>query len=227
VRLNVVPHLIVRAEAAGAADPCGVAGAAAGVTRFSVDVSGVTAPATGWQWSVDGASAAALSDPVLEVQMPAQAGVKVTVSVVVTFEDGCSSTGSMTLTTIGAEQAELIAFLCQLAHTAVFGKVFVPSRIIPDPVPDVAFTRPDLVAVGELGERLVQTVNRILQADGATGGLAGQGGADEGAAGSCRRHAGAVAGSADGLAPGGLHAGGPLHRHRHPVGRWERAGGRG
>jgi hypothetical protein len=169
VKLNIVPHLIVRAEAAGATDPCGVAGAAGSVTRFSVDVSGVAAPAAGWQWSVDGATAASLSDPVLEVQMPAQAGVQVTVSVVVTFEDGCTSTGAMTLTTIGAEQAELIGFLCQLAHTAVFGNVFVPSQIIPDPVPDVAFARADLVAVGELSERLVQTVNRILQAGGPAG----------------------------------------------------------
>jgi acyl-coenzyme A thioesterase PaaI-like protein len=119
-RIKVLPRPRISAWAGGAInDPCAAAAAdaAGATTAFTVNAATVGTAVT-YQWSVSGAAGQSASNTaVFHVALPTTVKTSVTVSVVVTFSGGCSSSGSLALTTSDPALAELGRHLCEFLRS--------------------------------------------------------------------------------------------------------------
>jgi hypothetical protein len=161
--LNVLPTLglkvILPPPPASVTPGCGVVATAGVRLPFEVATNVGLQPET-WQWSVVGASGHNLDGPVAEVDMPLASGSQVTVSVVVTFSGGCSSSGSLTVTTISAELAALATKLCELRRSEYRLPPYLPTG----PDPEVrAHLLEDLEKIGIESRQLQESVRSALQ----------------------------------------------------------------
>ena len=116
----------------GACDVTNVVGAQ---TSYNVDVKDM-GPNLVFAWKVTGAPivSGATSQTVV-VQLPAQPGASVTLSVTVTRPDGGMSTGSTTVLTITAMAAGLETVLCELSHILTKAPFQIDRG---DPGPDIS-----------------------------------------------------------------------------------------
>ena len=115
-----------------------------------------------YQWSVSGAAGQSASNaPVFHVALPTTVKTSVTVSVVVTFSDGCSSSGSLSLTTSDPELAELGRHLCEFLRSERLRNVLFPWQIPPDPARRVRVELQDLPALKQLTEGLLRSIDRV------------------------------------------------------------------
>jgi hypothetical protein len=162
--LTIVPYLPEFTS-----DRCEIVNEAGATVRFTVDTTPLGSGPMTFRWSATPQLAhEGTNDAVFTVTLPGATGASVKVSVRVTTDEGCTTTGSLTFQTISQEQAAFEHVLCRIQHTLLYAHLF-PWQIIPDPAehiqaPDRSYipTESDLRGLRALGVQLVETADRAL-----------------------------------------------------------------
>jgi hypothetical protein len=133
VKIEVLPVLTIRQQSVnGQEDECAVAGAGAEV-RYNVDIRPLGGPPSPtYQWQVSG-NAQLLSPPdapTADVRMPSDAPQTVTISVVVTRADGCSTSGTLPVELVSSEVAGIMEALCRFFKQYRVFRYLLPGQIL-------------------------------------------------------------------------------------------------
>jgi hypothetical protein len=153
VSVMVFPDRAIRTVTTG---QCEITNCAGSTVRFTTGVGDMGSGAT-YQWTVAGGTiSSGASSPEVEVKLPDQANVNVTIDVRVSLPNGAFSTGSYTFATISNEAAGIERTLCQLRHI-MFQPPFMVNPIGPDPGPDnIAHINPaDIAALRDAASSVV------------------------------------------------------------------------
>jgi hypothetical protein len=160
----VNPRLKIRDITSTGGGSCSVGNVEGARVRFSVDTSPLVDRINlKYRWTVVGAVAGSLDQPVLTIDSLPAAGTQVTVSVTVTDSRGCEAEGTRTFSTVTSKQADWFARLCELANLT---KELDP--IPPDPLDDPirsGLKQPAIEVLGQVRDssvRMVQVTERLL-----------------------------------------------------------------
>ncbi|HEV2404277.1 MAG TPA: hypothetical protein VGR88_02425, partial [Ktedonobacterales bacterium] len=167
--VNVLPALRIRLQPPAANNPCSVffseeAGATA---TFAVDPSTPAPPGGSYQWRTLGATGLANTGPTFQAQMPATVGTWVTVSVVITYNNGCRRGGSLTVSTFSHLIAMVESAFCNFHNSVismVVGHLPPPPKERPgSPIPVVGvLTQQNLAALQHATAELMRGLNAAL-----------------------------------------------------------------
>jgi hypothetical protein len=174
VQLNVQPPLRIAIQPPDANDHCSlILSRAAGETAtFALSSSPAVPPGGTYQWSAQGgASLGANNGPTFQAQMPSPAGTDVTVSVVITYNNGCSRSGTLTLKSLNFGSALAAASMCHVGG-ALRNLFPVQYPITPDeplrppiPIPlGDLLTRERVLALQRVAQQWAQDLDAALVA---------------------------------------------------------------